>query len=259
MHLFGGIGGPDGAVRDPAGRKLAPGAAGGWPVPALESSWAERRLGDRAGLRDGGAGPGSAQRPVAPPEALAFSAAPAAESGTVVVAGVQRELVFRGLLLPSALDGVQPLALLPWMALSVGLFVLWHHLARWSGLISTRRSDLEDPRVLVQTALLGVACGLAHVVSGSLWWAVLLHWLAVVAGRECLGDGRQLESSAECQGESAGGAIAAGMVPWGGQRGPVRMVTTPVTGALSRASRPIAVQDAHPFLRLDGPEPPLLA
>jgi predicted Abi (CAAX) family protease len=96
------------------------------------------------------------------------------------------ELVFRGLLLPSALDGVQPLALLPWMALSFGLFVAWHHPAGWLGLRSTRRSDLDDPRVLVQTALLGFACSLAYGVSGSLWWAVLLHWLSVVAWREGL-------------------------------------------------------------------------
>lgn len=101
------------------------------------------------------------------------------------------ELVFRGLLLPSALDGVQPLVLLPWMALSVGLFVAWHRLASWSGLSSRRRAGSQDPRVLVQTALLGVACSLAYGVSGSLWWAVLLHWLAVVGWREGLGGGSE--------------------------------------------------------------------
>ena len=105
------------------------------------------------------------------------------------------ELVFRGLLIPSALDGVQPLALLPWMALSVGLFVAWHRLAGWPRLSSRRRAGSQDPRVLVQTALLGVACSLAYVVSGSLWWAVLLHWLAVVGWRESLGAGKQMESS----------------------------------------------------------------
>ena len=78
------------------------------------------------------------------------------------------ELLFRGLLLPSALDGVKPLAMLPWMALSVGLFVAWQGRRR------------PDPRWLLQATLLGVACSLIYVVSGSLWWAVLLHWLAAL-------------------------------------------------------------------------------
>ena len=101
------------------------------------------------------------------------------------------ELVFRGLLLPSALDGVQPQALLAWMALSVGLFVAWHHRMGCLFLSSRRRGGLQDPGVPVQTVLLGVACSLAYVVSGSLWWAVLLHWLAVVAWREGLGAGSE--------------------------------------------------------------------
>jgi predicted Abi (CAAX) family protease len=58
--------------------------------------------------------------------------------------------------------------MLPWMALSVGLFVAWQGLRR------------PDPRLLAQATLLGVACSLIYVVSGSLWWAVLLHWLAAL-------------------------------------------------------------------------------
>jgi predicted Abi (CAAX) family protease len=82
------------------------------------------------------------------------------------------ELLFRALLLPSALDGVKPLAMLPWMALSVGLFVAW------------RARRRLRPRGLAQATLLGVACSLIYVVSGSLWWAVLLHWLAALAVEE---------------------------------------------------------------------------
>jgi predicted Abi (CAAX) family protease len=105
------------------------------------------------------------------------------------------ELVFRGLLLPSALDGVAPLALLPWMALSVGLFVAWRGVRGQLLSSSQRGSGLQDPRVLVQTALLGLACSLIYSASGSLWWAVLLHWLAVVAWRHGLGGSRQVEGS----------------------------------------------------------------
>jgi predicted Abi (CAAX) family protease len=92
---------------------------------------------------------------------------------------LQEELLFRALLLPSALEGVSPLALVPWVALSVGLFVAWHPL-----LAGTRRDPLrtllQDPRFLVQVTLLGLACSLAYLVSGSIWPPVLIHWLTVV-------------------------------------------------------------------------------
>jgi predicted Abi (CAAX) family protease len=75
------------------------------------------------------------------------------------------ELVLRGLLLPSPLEGVSPLVMLPWIALSVALSVAWQ----------TRRR-----RGWGQPALLAVACSLAYLVSGSLWTAMLIHWLALL-------------------------------------------------------------------------------
>jgi predicted Abi (CAAX) family protease len=107
------------------------------------------------------------------------------------------ELVFRGLLLPSALNGVQPLELLPWMGLSIGLFVAWHGLKGRLSRQAQRRFRSDDPRVLIQTALLGVGCTTVYVVSGSLWWAVLLHWLALVLWREALGAGRTAVAAGE--------------------------------------------------------------
>ena len=100
----------------------------------------------------------------------------------LLIPAFAEELLFRGLLLPSALDGVRPLAMLPWMALSVGLFVAWHPLL--APLARGEEQRLRrDPRFLLQTALLGAACTLMTVISGSLWPAVLLHWLAVVVWR----------------------------------------------------------------------------
>ena len=104
------------------------------------------------------------------------------------------ELVFRGLLLPSALDGVQPLELLPWMGLSVGLSVAWHGLAGRLSRKGQRRFRSLDSRVLLQTALLGAACTTVYVVSGSLWWAVVLHWLAAVSGWIGLGGGKSADA-----------------------------------------------------------------
>jgi predicted Abi (CAAX) family protease len=112
--------------------------------------------------------------------------------GVLIVPAFAEELLFRGLLLPSALDGVRPLAMLPWMVLSVGLFVLWHALkapiarGRWRHRRPISRvlpHPSLGPAALLQITLLGTACTLVVVVSGSLWPAVLLHGVAVVAWR----------------------------------------------------------------------------
>ncbi len=97
------------------------------------------------------------------------------------------ELLFRGLLLPSALDGVKPLAMLPWMALSVGLFVAWQG-RKGLGTGRGRRQGRPDPGLLLQATLLGAACSLIYAVSGSLWWAVLLHWLAALCRWQGVGE-----------------------------------------------------------------------
>jgi predicted Abi (CAAX) family protease len=90
------------------------------------------------------------------------------------------ELVFRVLLLPSALPGMALPAMVPWMALSVGVFVAWHGLK-----LQLRRGlpqvGATPPRVLVRMGLLGSVCALAYVLSGSLWPPVLMHWLALLA------------------------------------------------------------------------------
>ncbi|MEB3260520.1 MAG: CPBP family glutamic-type intramembrane protease [Cyanobacteriota bacterium] len=103
--------------------------------------------------------------------------------GLLLLPALAEEVAFRGLLLPSALEGVGALAMVPWIGLSVGVFVAWHAVR-----IGHRRGgrwiQLVEPRVLVRWSLLGGACALATVSSGSLWPAVLLHWLALVAWRE---------------------------------------------------------------------------
>lgn len=105
------------------------------------------------------------------------------------------ELLFRGLLLPHPLAGLTALQLLPWIALSTGLFVLYHPLA---GRLWYRQGRLlfDDPRFLLQCSLLGLACALAYCSTGSLWWAVLLHWLAVLLWLEPLQGRRLLQAGA---------------------------------------------------------------
>jgi predicted Abi (CAAX) family protease len=99
------------------------------------------------------------------------------------------ELLFRGALLPHPGEGTPWPQLLAWSALGIGLFVLYHPLA---GRLWYRRAErvFHDPRVLLQTALLGVATTALYQASGSLWPAVLLHAVAVLVWLERLG-GRQ--------------------------------------------------------------------
>ena len=95
------------------------------------------------------------------------------------------ELLFRALLLPHPLEGVGTASMLAWMALSVGVFVLYHPVA---GRFWYRAGRLlfDDSRFLLQCTLLGLACCLAYGLTGSIWWPVLIHWLAVVVWLEPL-------------------------------------------------------------------------
>ncbi|WP_254978056.1 type II CAAX prenyl endopeptidase Rce1 family protein [Cyanobium sp. ATX 6A2] len=106
-------------------------------------------------------------------------------AGLLLLPALVEELIFRVALLPHPLEGVHGGALLAWIALSVGLFVLYHPLAArlW---YQQARPLFHDPRFLVQCTLLGLACALVFVVTGSLWPPVLIHWLAVLVWLEPL-------------------------------------------------------------------------
>ena len=99
------------------------------------------------------------------------------------------ELLFRLCLIPAPNEGVSAAATAAWLALSVGLFVLYHPLAArlW---YPQARQLFDRPVFLGQCSLLGLACGLVFASTGALWTAVLIHWLAVLSWLEPL-QGRQ--------------------------------------------------------------------
>lgn len=113
-------------------------------------------------------------------------------AGLLLMPALVEELLFRVLLIPHPSEGFPWLPQLAWSALSLGLFVLYHPVAArlW---YPQARALFHDPRFLLQATLLGVACSLTYVQTGSLWPPVLIHWLAVVIwlepfrGRERLG------------------------------------------------------------------------
>ncbi len=100
--------------------------------------------------------------------------------GARIMPAIGEEVVFRGLLLPSPLEGLAPLATVPWIGLSVGLFVVWR------GVRIGRGSEggwirVVDRAGLTRLTLLGGGCALAYLLSGSLWPAVLVRVLALAA------------------------------------------------------------------------------
>lgn len=63
--------------------------------------------------------------------------------------------------------------------LALGLFVLWHPIQVWLGLPLAQPLFL-DPVFLLITALLGGACAISYHRTGSIWPAVVMHWLVVL-------------------------------------------------------------------------------
>jgi len=88
------------------------------------------------------------------------------------------ELLFRALPIPHPEEGASTRATAIGAALGVVLFVAAHPL---DCLIfrPAAFTVFTNPVYLVLAGLLGLSCSVAYVRSGSIWPAVLLHWLAV--------------------------------------------------------------------------------
>jgi predicted Abi (CAAX) family protease len=111
-------------------------------------------------------------------------------AGLLVMPALVEELLFRVCLIPQRIEGFPWQSQLAWIALSLGLFVLYHPVAARLWYPQARRL-FDEPSFLLQATLLGLACSLAFVTTGSLWPPVLIHWLAVAIWLEPL-RGREL-------------------------------------------------------------------
>lgn len=86
------------------------------------------------------------------------------------------ELVFRGVLVPTRGASGRPAV---WIAFSTTLFVLWHVVE--TTFLPGSASTFLRADFLGLAALLGVLCAVLRYRSGSIWTAILLHWIFVVA------------------------------------------------------------------------------
>ncbi len=102
----------------------------------------------------------------------------------IILPALAEELLFRGILLKPPSDGATGLG--P-AALSALLFAFWHPLQIW---LYSRQTELPPPDwaglawnwwFLAACAALGFACARLVLATRSIWPAVALHWLVVVA------------------------------------------------------------------------------
>ncbi|PVM91045.1 CPBP family intramembrane metalloprotease [Caulobacter endophyticus] len=99
-----------------------------------------------------------------------------------LIPALGEEIPFRGVLLPGRDETRRPVL---WIAVSTGLYVAWHPFETLTFLPHATTFLRWD--FLVCTAILGLACALMRLRTGSLWPAVLLHGGFVVAWQTWLG------------------------------------------------------------------------
>ena len=89
------------------------------------------------------------------------------------------EIGFRILLLPDASEKVSLENWWIWGGLSLCLFLVYHPLNALT-LYKVGYPTFLNPIFLILATLLGLACTLVYLITGSLWPPVLIHWVVVV-------------------------------------------------------------------------------
>lgn len=92
---------------------------------------------------------------------------------------ILEEIFFRVFLLPSPTEKISATTYL-WIVVSLIMFIIYHPLNALTFFPAGRKTFFE-PVFLFSAGLLGLICAIAYQKSGSLWLAVFVHWLIVVA------------------------------------------------------------------------------
>lgn len=101
-------------------------------------------------------------------------------AGSFWMPGLSEELFFRGLLIPHPTETVSPTERRFMIAVSWFSFILYH-------LNPFTPSFFSHPVFLLGAGLIGLICTFAYLQSGSIWIAVIIHWLIVAMWLLCLG------------------------------------------------------------------------
>ncbi len=109
------------------------------------------------------------------------------------------EVLFRVLLLPRFATETPPMAQAFWVVVSVGAFAVYHPLKAWLSKArqTQHRGDAvyTSPVFLRMTAIIGLACAVSYIRSGSVWPPVVIHWVCVAVWLLTLGGLRRMNSA----------------------------------------------------------------
>lgn len=105
---------------------------------------------------------------------------------SLIAPALLEELFFRAVLLPHPVENTTLRSTLIWSTIGLFLFIVYHPL---NGLTFFPQGRLTFfcPVFLTLAALLGLACTVAYLYTGSVWISVIIHWLAVIVWLLCLG------------------------------------------------------------------------
>ncbi len=108
-----------------------------------------------------------------------------------ITPALTEELFFRVLLLPHPTEKASPQTLWLCGIASLVIFVVYHPLNALT-FYPVGCPTFMNPVFLVLAAIVGTACAIAYLLSGSLWPPVLIHWLTVIIWLLFLGGYRRL-------------------------------------------------------------------
>ncbi|NEO91379.1 MAG: CPBP family intramembrane metalloprotease [Moorea sp. SIO3G5] len=92
---------------------------------------------------------------------------------------ILEEIFFRVLLLPHPSENPSLISIYAWSTVSLVIFVIYHPLNAITFYPAARETFFQ-PMFLFLATLLGIICTIAYLQSGSIWTAVVIHWLFVV-------------------------------------------------------------------------------
>ena len=104
---------------------------------------------------------------------------------------IAEETFFRVLLLPHPSENPSLISLSAWSTVSLVIFIIYHPLNAITFYPAARETFFK-PMFLFLAALLGIICTIAYLQSGSIWTAVVIHWLFVVIWLIGLGGKKRL-------------------------------------------------------------------
>jgi predicted Abi (CAAX) family protease len=104
---------------------------------------------------------------------------------------VLEESLFRLLLIPHPIETAISGDIYLWLVISLGLFIIYHPLNALT-FFKPGNPTFMDWRFLTLAGLLGIVCSIAYLLTGSIWAAVLIHWIVVVGWLKVFGGDRCL-------------------------------------------------------------------